>query len=327
MGGQIQFSSLNDERFQLRDVATGALTAPSDGTSSFDNFSPDGERYTTQSDAGVVTEWDRATGSRLATSAPPARGMGFVADAFTPDGRRLVAADVNQDFDQSNLDVLDASTLEPVGGAPLPLGGLARIVSVTPDGRQAIAVVNGTSSADLKVLVVDLGRRRIVGSTAGNFGNVGGARHDAVADDGRTVGLGFTSGKVAFVDAMSGKVSPAFQAHDGFVESVSFAPDVATVVTAGRDGAIKLWDTKSRALLGTVQPLGANKTVQAWYIGPGRVLIAYTTGELFEWDTSGDAWEAHACTVAGRNLTKTEWSELFPGRPYRVTCPQFPAGE
>ena len=105
--------------------------------------------------------------------------------------------------------------------------------------------------------------------------------------------------------------------------SASLAPDVDTFVTSGRDGTIKLWDTTTLQLLGSVQPLGAKRMVHAWFIGPGRVLIAYSTGEMFfEWDTAGDAWEAHACAVAGRNLTQAEWARCPSPSP--STCPQHP---
>ena len=139
--------------------------------------------------------------------------------------------------------------------------------------------------------------------------------------------MGFTGGSVQIVDALNGTSSAAFKAHDGFVESISFAHDTRTFVTAGTDGAIKLWDTTTQQLLGAVEPLGANRQVQAWFVGANKVLIAYPTGELFEWDTSGDRWEAHACGVAGRNFTRAEWAELFHDRPYRSTCPQFPVGD
>ncbi len=56
-------------------------------------------------------------------------------------------------------------------------------------------------------------------------------------------------------------------------------------------------------------------------------MIVYDTGDVLEWDPRPDSWEAYACKVAGRNLTKAEWADLFPGEAYRVTCPDFPAGE
>jgi hypothetical protein len=33
-----------------------------------------------------------------------------------------------------------------------------------------------------------------------------------------------------------------------------------------------------------------------------------------------------ASRVAGRNFNRSEWADLFPGDPYRRTCPQYPAG-
>ena len=108
------------------------------------------------------------------------------------------------------------------------------------------------------------------------------------------------------------------------MESVTFAPDYASFVTTGRDGAVKLWDAATQQLLGFVLPLGPNHRVRASFLAADRVLIVYDTGEIFEWDPRPDSWEAHACKVAGRNFTQAEWTELFPGQAYRVTCPGNP---
>ena len=37
-------------------------------------------------------------------------------------------------------------------------------------------------------------------------------------------------------------------------------------------------------------------------------------------------WQTTACHLAGRNLTRAEWNQYLPGRPYQSTCPQWPAG-
>ena len=55
-------------------------------------------------------------------------------------------------------------------------------------------------------------------------------------------------------------------------------------------------------------------------------MIVDDTGVILEWDPRPDAWEEHACSIAGRNLTNAEWAEWFHDEPYRVTCPNFPAG-
>jgi hypothetical protein len=36
-----------------------------------------------------------------------------------------------------------------------------------------------------------------------------------------------------------------------------------------------------------------------------------------------DAWRARLCRIAGRNLTRDEWTEFLPGQRYHVTCPEF----
>jgi WD40 repeat protein len=259
-GRYVAFPEQDEYYFQIRDVATGALgpaSAPEDGR--FISFSPDGSRYITGVD-GRLRVWDRETGAILADS----EGSGYFFPefpagekaVFTPDGHHVVAllAEPPPSEDSAeDLVVLDATTLAPVGGAPVPLGSVGRQLSVMPDGRTAVVVTSRIDDpAETKVLLVDLETRRIVRSTPVEAldRREGGARNNTVAPDGRTVGIGGTNGDAMVVDAVSGEVRPFLQAHDGFVESVTVAPDLATVVTTGRDGAVKLWDTETQQLLG-----------------------------------------------------------------------------
>jgi len=45
------------------------------------------------------------------------------------------------------------------------------------------------------------------------------------------------------------------------------------------------------------------------------------------WHTRLDELMELACNLAGRNLTRAEWAQYFPGEPYRKTCGQWPEGE
>jgi hypothetical protein len=47
-----------------------------------------------------------------------------------------------------------------------------------------------------------------------------------------------------------------------------------------------------------------------------------TEGEGFAWDVTLDGWERQACAVAGRDLTRDEWEEFLPERPYEPVCSQ-----
>ena len=167
----------------------------------------------------------------------------------TGAGSSHSAFDATGAADNDDLVVLDAATLAPVGGEPVPVGSTGRMVGVTPDGRQAVVVVSGIDRPG------DGGARRgsrdCVASCVRHPSSraaepFGGARNNTVAPDGRTVGIGGVLGDVIVVDAVTGEVSPLLHAHDDFVESVTFAPDYASFVTTGRDGAVKLWDAATQ---------------------------------------------------------------------------------
>ena len=51
------------------------------------------------------------------------------------------------------------------------------------------------------------------------------------------------------------------------------------------------------------------------------LLVVDDHGNGFTWPTSLAAWEQRACTVAGRNLTRAEWTRYLPGHPYTRVCP------
>ena len=339
-GRYVAYPAADLNSFQVRDVTTGDLSpsvAVEDGE--IKSFSPDGTRYLTVDWSGVVRTWETATGAALADSSGTGRLFSsFPAGAkavFTPDGSHVVALEADTtDLNAvglvpESLVVLDAATLAPVGGQAVSLGYVGRMLSVTPDGGQAVVVANTPGQGETKILLVDLVTRRIVRSSGlmAEFDQRNGPRNNTVAPDGRTVGVGGTHGDVVVVDAVTGELGPMLAAHDGFVESVTIAPDAATFITTGQDGAVKLWDRATWRLLYTLLPLGPNHRVRASYLGPDRVMIVDDTGVILEWDPRPDAWEEHACTVAGRNLTKFEWAESFQDETYRLTCPGFPAGE
>lgn len=38
------------------------------------------------------------------------------------------------------------------------------------------------------------------------------------------------------------------------------------------------------------------------------------------WDMGVASWQRHLYDLAGRNLTRQEWDEFLPERPYQKTC-------
>ena len=43
-------------------------------------------------------------------------------------------------------------------------------------------------------------------------------------------------------------------------------------------------------------------------------------GQAYRWDVRPSARAQHACTVAGRTLTRAEWNDALPGREYAPAC-------
>ena len=108
---------------------------------------------------------------------------------------------------------------------------------------------------------------------------------------------------------------------------VAFAPD-GNQFAALQTNRIGLWDGHTGAYQGSL-PIPALATGASIRYLPDSsgLLIAARDGRTWTADTRTDAWAERACTIAGRNLTRDEWTEFFPSRPYHATCPEWPAGD
>jgi hypothetical protein len=51
-----------------------------------------------------------------------------------------------------------------------------------------------------------------------------------------------------------------------------------------------------------------------------RLLMTMGDGRGIIWNIDPEFWKRRAGTVAGRALTKAEWNESLPGRPYEPAC-------
>jgi WD40 repeat protein len=144
--------------------------------------------------------------------------------------------------------------------------------------------------------------------------------------DGKTYWLGGWDGRVIRVDVATGELSgPPGRVHDAPVEWLAFSPDGRTMVSQAADGKLALWDATTGAPTAVVQPGPASVGAVAAYSDDGHtVIVAYDDGSMVGFEADPHAWEAHACEVAGRNLTRDEWHDAFPDRAYERTCPQHP---
>ena len=54
---------------------------------------------------------------------------------------------------------------------------------------------------------------------------------------------------------------------------------------------------------------------------PGGRLLITELGSAIEWPLDRPTLQRFACQVAGRDLTREEWHDILPNRPYRPVCP------
>ena len=53
----------------------------------------------------------------------------------------------------------------------------------------------------------------------------------------------------------------------------------------------------------------------------GRHLLeTHGNGQGAVWDVDPESWKRRACGLANRTLTREEWEEFLPGRPYEPAC-------
>ncbi len=149
--------------------------------------------------------------------------------------------------------------------------------------------------------------------------------HAAFSPDGRLVAGTGSGGEVITIDVGSGTVkrAPTTEHNDqGIV--VHFSADGTRIVSGAADGTVSLWDARTLAPLGTVSTAAGGRpiAVSPTFQGAGdTVTIAAYNGTVYQWDTDPAKTVAHACTMAGRNLTPDEWTQSFPNHPYQKTCP------
>jgi WD40 repeat protein len=111
----------------------------------------------------------------------------------------------------------------------------------------------------------------------------------------------------------------------GALSRVAFSPDGQTLATTDHNGKVNLWDVPSRRQVGRSLSGHTADAIGVAFVDGGHTLVTSSLdGSLIFWDLRAASWEARACALAGRNLTRTEWDQ-FVGGDYRRTCSEWPA--
>ena len=143
----------------------------------------------------------------------------------------------------------------------------------------------------------------------------------AFTPDGRTLATSGHEGKVVLWDARTGsQLGLPLVGHASGVGSAAFSPDGRVLATV--DGEAILWDVASHKQIGAALPARSpGPHALAFLPGGSQLAAAAPSGSVLVWDVNPASWRARACAVAGRTLTRAEWDEFLPGRPYHEVCP------
>ena len=304
-----------EETVQLVDL-DGGRVVELDGTSDYDvtwgAFSPDGERFVTVDYTGRTRLWRTSDGEELASW--PGRDEGnYGAIAFAPDGGSVALAD----YDGVVVE-LDGETLDPIGEVDLEIEEPPSGIRMGPDGRFAVTWSPLDASVGTNIVFGDLDDREIDRQV---HVDSWGLRANFNAD-GSQYGFGGFDGRVGVVDVDSGEVEgPADPVHTGPVAWVTFSPDGSTLATLGFDGLLALSAASDARPRARILPGVVNRNGALTYAPDGHtVVLGYRDGTALAFDTDPDTWIAHACAVAGRDLTADEWLDAFGGEEQRPTC-------
>ena len=201
---------------------------------------------------------------------------------YAPDGRDVIVVQslgFDVDGPPSQLRRIDAET-EATEGPPVRVGRHTSFgMSGTAD-RQRLFV---TSPHDDETTMIDADSLRVLRHwPAGD--DVG-----AVSADGSVFALGSQAGGVRLLDLRSGRVRRFAGRHEGSVNAMRFTPDGRTLVTAGADGVLMVWDVAQGGIRETLTG-HAKGEVYGLLVSPdGRTL--YSAGHDqrgFAWDLTGD---------------------------------------
>jgi WD40 repeat protein len=217
-----------------------------------------------------------------------------------------------------SLTLID-STGHRLARVALPTAG--RAVAFAPGGR---TVAIGLDSGN----VVILDGRTAKPERTIKLPDSLGIRALAFEPSGRLL-IGGWDGVVSQYDPATGdKVARDVLVAPSPVSSISLDPaSNRFAATGGTSGGLTIWDATSLQQFGASFPGGLGQWGNAQYTPNGaQVVTVFTDGSGTVWPVTVASLMAHACAVAGRNLTQEEWQRFVPNSGYQRTCPQFPAG-
>ncbi len=318
-------------------------------------FSPDGRLIAVGLNEGGIRLWDAR---KLIPAGAPLLSTGgeVTALAFSPDGRTLAAVThlgqatiwdlESRSLRQGPFQVAsfavgvsinaDGTMLATAGGAGVQLWdvetgtALGRIgdgrnagdVAFSPTEPLVAFIVDGyLQSGGGDAEIWDVARRSLVTTLHrdDNADFLGWAV--AFSPDGSMLATGGDDPLVHLWDVRTGKLVRELEQNVGnAVWAIEFSRDGRILAISGGDSFASLWDVVTGAQIGPRLGAGSRESMHSLSPDGRRLLITSGNGQGAIWNIDPEWWPQRACALANRTLTRKEWEEFLPGRPYEPAC-------
>ena len=277
-------------------------------------FSPDGRTLAAATSKGMMTLWD--VESRSVRRARFSASQGAVAVSFSADGATLATAGPGG---VTLWDVATGAKFGSVGD-----GSAAGDVAFSPT-KPLVAFVRAEGFGGGDAEIWGIAERSRVAALKVNEGDLDGYRLAdsyavAFSPDGTMLATAGDEPLVHIWDAESGRLIREFEQNVGGVATLSFGSNGQTLAISGLDPVSSLWDVATGAQIGPMLRAGSRTTMLDQSHDGRHLLTTAANGQGAVWDVNPESWKQRACDLANRTLTREEWDEFLPGRPYEPAC-------
>lgn len=145
----------------------------------------------------------------------------------------------------------------------------------------------------------------------------------AISSDHKKLAMGREKGDVILWDLKAKELIRIISGHQSAITDVDFTPDNKTLLSASRDGTVRLWDVNDPKKFPILLDDHEDWVLTACFDPSGNYVISGSKDNYIRmWPVQPAALAGRICDLVDRNLTKEEWSEYVgTDVPYQKTCP------